>query len=180
MNGSSYDIYVLRIGHRPFRDKRVTTHVALVARAFGAKGIFIDFKDNAVASSIRRVCKLWGGEFKVEFVEDPYAFAKNWKLNKGEIIHLTMYGLNLPSVIEALKSSPKDKLVIIGSEKVPSKYYKISDWNIAIGNQPHSEVAALAILLYELKDKWIYTGIFKNAMMKIIPCRKGKKIVRLN
>ena len=30
-------ITVLRIGHRPARDKRVTTHVALAARAFGGE-----------------------------------------------------------------------------------------------------------------------------------------------
>ncbi|MCC6052717.1 MAG: tRNA (cytidine(56)-2'-O)-methyltransferase, partial [Desulfurococcaceae archaeon] len=34
-------IYVLRYGHRPERDKRVTTHVALVARAFGASGFIL-------------------------------------------------------------------------------------------------------------------------------------------
>ncbi|WP_192806472.1 RNA methyltransferase [Saccharolobus islandicus] len=39
------DIYVLRLGHRPARDKRVTTHVILVARAFGAKGVYIEGKD---------------------------------------------------------------------------------------------------------------------------------------
>ena len=39
-------IEVLRIGHRPGRDKRVTTHVALVARAFGAGGIYIPGGDD--------------------------------------------------------------------------------------------------------------------------------------
>ena len=34
-------VYVLRIGHRPGRDKRITTHVALVARAFGANGFIL-------------------------------------------------------------------------------------------------------------------------------------------
>ncbi|MGC9107424.1 MAG: tRNA (cytidine(56)-2'-O)-methyltransferase, partial [Infirmifilum sp.] len=29
------EVVVLRLYHRPDRDKRVTTHVALVARAFG-------------------------------------------------------------------------------------------------------------------------------------------------
>ncbi|TFG70124.1 MAG: tRNA (cytidine(56)-2'-O)-methyltransferase, partial [Methanomassiliicoccus sp.] len=29
-------IVVLRLGHRPERDQRVTTHVALTARALGA------------------------------------------------------------------------------------------------------------------------------------------------
>ena len=38
-------IAVLRIGHRINRDKRITTHCALVARAFGAKKIFIDTLD---------------------------------------------------------------------------------------------------------------------------------------
>ena len=37
-------IIVLRIGHRIGRDKRITTHVALVARAFGANEIIIDKK----------------------------------------------------------------------------------------------------------------------------------------
>jgi len=35
-------ITVLRIGHRISRDKRITTHVALVARAFGADKILIE------------------------------------------------------------------------------------------------------------------------------------------
>ena len=38
-------INVLRLGHRIGRDKRITTHVALVARAFGADKILIDTED---------------------------------------------------------------------------------------------------------------------------------------
>ena len=34
-------IEVLRIGQRVIRDDRVTTHVALVARAFGASKIYL-------------------------------------------------------------------------------------------------------------------------------------------
>ncbi|MEM2376537.1 MAG: tRNA (cytidine(56)-2'-O)-methyltransferase, partial [Sulfolobales archaeon] len=34
-------VFVLRLGHRPLRDKRVTTHVALTARAFGANGFVL-------------------------------------------------------------------------------------------------------------------------------------------
>ena len=33
-------IEVLRLGHRISRDKRISTHVALVARAFGASKIY--------------------------------------------------------------------------------------------------------------------------------------------
>ena len=42
------EIYILRLGHRPERDKRITTHVALTARAFGAKGIFVSTKDEVL------------------------------------------------------------------------------------------------------------------------------------
>ena len=32
------EIVVLRLGHRPERDQRVTTHVGLLSRALGARG----------------------------------------------------------------------------------------------------------------------------------------------
>jgi predicted SpoU family rRNA methylase len=32
-------VVILRIGHRPERDQRVTTHVGLTARALGAQGM---------------------------------------------------------------------------------------------------------------------------------------------
>ena len=36
-------VIILRLGHRPERDKRITTHVALTARAFGAEGMLLGF-----------------------------------------------------------------------------------------------------------------------------------------
>ena len=57
------EIYVLRLGHRPDRDKRVTTHVALTARAFGAQGIFVSTKDEELERSVRSVVKRFGGGF---------------------------------------------------------------------------------------------------------------------
>ena len=53
-------ITVLRIGHRIGRDKRITTHVALVARAFGADKIIIDKKDVNIEKNIKSVCKRFG------------------------------------------------------------------------------------------------------------------------
>ena len=42
-------VWVLRLGHRPFRDQRLTTHVALTARAFGAEGMILaDRRDEAL------------------------------------------------------------------------------------------------------------------------------------
>ena len=57
------EIVVLRVGHRPERDKRVSTHVCLVARAFGASGILIDREDKRLESKISDLVDKWGGEF---------------------------------------------------------------------------------------------------------------------
>ena len=48
------EIEVLRIGQRVVRDDRVTTHVALVARSFGAHKIYM----NVVNSEIISILKL--------------------------------------------------------------------------------------------------------------------------
>lgn len=48
------EIEVLRIGQRVVRDDRVTTHVALVARSFGAQKIYM----NEVNPEIRQVLLL--------------------------------------------------------------------------------------------------------------------------
>ncbi|HIQ55257.1 MAG TPA: tRNA (cytidine(56)-2'-O)-methyltransferase, partial [Pyrodictium sp.] len=74
---------------------------------------------------------------------------------------------------------PKPKLIVVGAEKVPPFFYEIADYNVAIGNQPHSEVAALAIFLdrlYEGKELHVH---FEDAKLKIIPSRKGKHVVHL-
>ncbi|EQD66228.1 tRNA 2'-O-methylase, partial [mine drainage metagenome] len=58
-------ITVLRIGHRPARDKRITTHVALTARAFGASAIVIDLHDEELERNVRSVTDRFGGSFHV-------------------------------------------------------------------------------------------------------------------
>ena len=52
-------INVLRIGHRISRDKRITTHVALVSRAFGADKIIIDTEDKKIEETIRSTPSFW-------------------------------------------------------------------------------------------------------------------------
>ena len=59
-------ITILRIGHRISRDKRITTHVALVARAFGADNILIDSIDKKIEESVNSTCDRFGGDFKIE------------------------------------------------------------------------------------------------------------------
>ncbi|HZY92675.1 MAG TPA: hypothetical protein VFG07_07920, partial [Thermoplasmata archaeon] len=62
------EVSVLRLGHRAARDPRLTTHVALTARALGARRLFLEPPDLALAERIRRVNQRWGGTFEVEGV----------------------------------------------------------------------------------------------------------------
>ncbi|TMI35687.1 tRNA (cytidine(56)-2'-O)-methyltransferase, partial [Candidatus Bathyarchaeota archaeon] len=43
--------FILRIGHRVYRDSRVTTHVCLTARALGADGVIIADREDKVVES---------------------------------------------------------------------------------------------------------------------------------
>ncbi len=173
-------IYVLRIGHRPERDKRITTHVALVARAFGAHGfILADTVDDKVMSSIRKVLYSWGGRLFLAQGVDSYRYVEVWKRFGGIVVHLTMYGVNVDEVIDDIRGSSRDVLVIVGAEKVPRYFYEESDYNVAIGNQPHSEVAALAIFLdrYYMGKELYFT--YEGARIAIEPSPRGKKVKRI-
>ncbi|MCD6523733.1 MAG: tRNA (cytidine(56)-2'-O)-methyltransferase, partial [Thermococcus sp.] len=96
-------IVVLRLGHRPERDKRITTHVALTARAFGADKIIIAAEeDEHVKESVEDVVKRWGGPFEIEFDPSWKKILKEWR-EKGVIVHLTMYGIHVDDAMPKLK-----------------------------------------------------------------------------
>jgi tRNA (cytidine56-2'-O)-methyltransferase len=165
-------IAVLRIGHRIDRDKRVTTHVALVARAFGADIIFITTKDEKIKKNIQAVCKRFGGNFEIQTGVDHKKIIKSWK---GVIVHLTMYGEELEKAVNQLDTN-RDLLIIVGAEKVPPYFYEVADLNVSVGNQPHSEVAALALFLDRYtKAAWRRKQFHGN--IQIVPCVKGKKVL---
>lgn len=177
LKGGKYTrrIVVLRIGHRFERDKRITSHVCLVARAFGAEGIYISGeKDQKICTTIKKVCETWGGSFWVEFIPNPLRMIRTWKDNGGKVVHLTMYGLPLREIVKTICQECRDLLIIVGGRKVPREYYLESDYNVAIGNQPHSEVSALAIFLDRITES-AWEGItFSDAKLKIIPSERGK------
>jgi tRNA (cytidine56-2'-O)-methyltransferase len=54
--------------------------------------------------------------------------------------------------------------------------YDLADWNVAVGNQPHSEVAALAILLDRLFEGKELRREFEGGL-KIVPSPFGKKVL---
>lgn len=164
-------IVVLRIGHRIDRDKRITTHVALAARAFGADKILISTKDEKIEQTIQSICVRFGGDFQIKSGVKTKKIISEWK---GVIVHLSMYGDTLEKSIDKIDTK-NDLLIIVGSEKVPSYIYDAADFNVSIGNQPHSEVAALALFLDRYtKGSWIDKNF--NGKIEIIPSNKGKKV----
>jgi tRNA (cytidine56-2'-O)-methyltransferase len=164
---------VLRLGHRFSRDKRISTHIALVSRAFGAEEVVFDAADPDIEKSLIRVCKEWGGVTRISSIENWKKYVENFP---GDRIHLTMYGINVNECIAKIRSSKKDKLIIIGGQKVPSEIYKIADYNVAVGNQPHSEVAALAVFMDRLyQGKELDTEF--HGKKTIIPQEHGKKVL---
>jgi len=84
-------VTILRIGHRIKRDKRITTHLALVARAFGAGCLVIaGEKDQKLTNTLEKVVTEWGGNFQLKFIpkEDWKRFIQNWKCDrKNRIVH---------------------------------------------------------------------------------------------
>ena len=170
-------VVVLRLGHRPGRDDRMTTHVGLTARALGADRVVFGDRATQPAETVRSVTERFGGPFEVERTSDPRRVIREWD---GLVVHLTMYGEPIqelePSLGECHRlGSPV--LFVVGAEKVPFDVYEAADRNVAVTNQPHSEVASLAIALdrlfegRELDRKW--TG----AERRVVPMERGKRVV---
>ena len=169
-------ISVLRIGHRIERDKRSTMHVFLTARALSASGVvYSGQRDRDLERRIRDIVNRWGGPFEVRYVRNWGKMLQNWK-EKGIICHLTMYGININECLDEI-SRDKPILVIVGSQKVHKNVYQLADYNIAIGNQPHSEVAALAIFLDRLHKGKGLKNEFEKSKMRIVPQERGKEII---
>jgi tRNA (cytidine56-2'-O)-methyltransferase len=103
-----------------------------------------------------------------------FRYSENWRPEirdfDGFTAHLTMYGLSVEREIERVREA-ENLQVVVGSEKVPREVYEESDLNLAVGHQPHSEIAALAVLLdrvSELKEE------FEAAEIQVEPSDGGK------
>jgi tRNA (cytidine56-2'-O)-methyltransferase len=177
-------VVVLRWGHR-HRDQRLTSHVALTARALGASGfIMADITDNKVKETVEKVTARWGGNFRFEMGRPWKQVVKDWRAKSGVTVHLTAYGENIQTsdVMQRIRAKGKDVLVIVGSQKVPAGFFSesVSDFNVAVGNQPHSECSSLAVFLdrffggQELSEDSV-----ENAKMKIVPQVRGKRVVEV-
>lgn len=174
-------VVVLRWGHRVQRDARLTTHVALTARALCASGfILADTIDRHIEETVKKITQAWGGDFHFEMGTPWKQAIRDWKAKNGIIVHLTAYGENIQTsdVMARIKASGRDVMVLVGSQKVPGEFYsaEVSDFNVAVGNQPHSECSALAIFLDRYFEGKELARSFEKAKISIVPQQRGKMI----
>lgn len=171
-----FRVSVLRLGHRRERDKRITSHLGLTARAFGADEVILaGEEDDSALETWNSVSERFGGSLVCRFEPKPMNWLRNFA-DSGTVIHLTMYG---ESWREVANQIPKDKpvVIVVGGTKVPAEVFSIADYNVSIGNQPHSEVAALGIFMESWLGPIEESTVFSGGQIEVIPSERGKKVV---
>ena len=143
-----------------------------------------DINDVKVKETIKRVMERWGGNFSFKMGIPWKQVIKEWKAKNGVTVHLTAYGENIQTsdVMKRITEKKQDVLVIVGSQKVPSRFFTeaVSDFNVAVGNQPHSECSSLAVFLDRFfEGQELLEDFVHNANMKIVPQARGKKVVKV-
>jgi tRNA (cytidine56-2'-O)-methyltransferase len=169
------EVVVLRLGHRPGRDERMTTHVGLTARALGADRLALANDGASRADTVEDITERFGGPFTVETTEQPMARLDDWD---GAVVHLTMYGLPVQDVEGEIRERHRSDplLVVVGAEKVPWDVYDAADWNVGVTNQPHSEVASLAVFLDRLFEGAELDREWEDAEKTVVPQAEGKRV----
>jgi tRNA (cytidine56-2'-O)-methyltransferase len=170
------EVAVLRLGHRPGRDERMTTHVGLTARALGADRVVLADEGASRQETIKEVTDRFGGPFAVETTDAPGAVLGDWE---GVVVHLTMYGLPVQEVDGEIRDAftgGEAVLVVVGAEKVPFSVYERADWNVAVTNQPHSEVASLAVFLDRLFEGDQLDREWVDADRAVVSQAEGKRV----
>jgi len=172
------ELAVLRLGHRPGRDDRMTTHVGLTARALGADRVVFGPRASSAADTVRDITDRFGGPFGVEVTDAPKGVISDWS---GRVVHLTMYGLPVQEVEGEVRETHREAgeplLVVVGAEKVDFDVYERADWNVGVTNQPHSEVASLAVFLDRLFEGAELDAEWPDAKRRVVPKETGKKVV---
>ncbi len=154
----------------------MTTHVGLTARALGADRVLLPDNAGQAAETVADITDRFGGPFEVEQTSELDATIDRWP---GVAVHLTMYGERVQDVAGDVRKAHRSEpvLIVVGGEKVPFEVYEAADWNVAVTNQPHSEVAGLAVFLdrlfegRELEREWVDAG------RRVIPRATGKRVV---
>ena len=176
------DLSVLRLGHRKGRDPRITTHLALVARALGSNHFLLaGDEDEGIFANVASVNERFGGHMACEHVGKGLGRIKRFATEDagdgapGVVVHLTMYGEPYRQVVPRVRRD-RPLMVVVGGAKVPGDVFKHAHYNVAVGNQPHSEVAALALFLEAWSGEGGTERHFPDAQLVIHPSATGKSV----
>jgi len=169
-------IRVLRVGQRYVRDDRTLTHLCLVSRALGAESIYLEDAEKDVVGTLEEVNRTWGGEFKAVLGSSWKKVIQEAKKEGRKVVHLTMYGVPIQEAVGELRKEGK-LLLVVGGPKVPGKVYHEADYNVSVTSQPHSEIAALAIVLHEIQSGEELKRAFQKSRLRILPSARGKRVV---
>jgi tRNA (cytidine56-2'-O)-methyltransferase len=169
-------IQVLRLGQRYVRDDRTLTHLCLVSRALGAESIYLEDAEKDVTGTIDEVNRTWGGDFRTILGTSWRKVIQDAKKEGRKVVHLTMYGIPIQDAAPDLRKEEK-LLVVVGGPKVPGKVYGEADYNVSVTSQPHSEIAALAIVLHEIQSGEELKRTFQKSKLRILPTAHGKRVV---
>ncbi len=164
------------MGHRFVRDDRTLTHLCLVSRALGAEAIYLEEAEAEIVQQVRDVNESWGGGFEVTVGTPWRGVVQEARKDGRKVVHLTMYGLPLLERVGELRAFRKF-LVVVGGPKVPGEMYYMADYNVSVTNQPHSEVAALAIALHEIQGGEELKRDFGKSKLRVLPKERGKQVI---
>lgn len=153
----------------------MTTHVGLTARALGADRAIIAGSASGSKKTIADITDRFGGPFEVGLTDAPRSVMQSWD---GIVTHLTMYGLPMQDVESEIRDdhATQPVLVVVGAEKVPFDVYERADYNVGVTNQPHSEVAGLAVFLDRLFEGRELDREWENATHRVVPKATGKQV----
>jgi tRNA (cytidine56-2'-O)-methyltransferase len=89
-----------------------------------------------------------------------------------------MYGERVETVLEDVRTTHREEplLLVVGSEKVSFDVYEHADRNVGVTNQPHSEVAALAVVLDRLYEGREFDREWVDARRRVVPQKRGKRV----
>jgi tRNA (cytidine56-2'-O)-methyltransferase len=173
----------------------MTTHVGLTARALGADQAILAGDASKSVDTVRDITDRFGGPFAVELTESPRRVLREWD---GAVVHLTMYGERIQNVEAEIRRAHRGSegdgdgedadgagdgdegepiLAVVGSQKVSFDVYEAADWNVGVTNQPHSEVAGLAVFLDRLFDGRELDREWIDADRRVVPEETDKTVV---
>ena len=152
----------------------MTAHVGLTARALGADRVIISGAASGSKGTIEDITDRFGGPFDAELTEEPRAVIRAFE---GTVVHLTMYGMPIQEVESDIRDERDGPLlIVVGAEKVPFDVYERADYNVGVTNQPHSEVAGLAVFLDRLFEGRELDREWADATHRVVPKATGKQV----